>query len=34
MTMANDPDLRFCGFSLWIDRRQFLDASIIGTAIG
>lgn len=25
--MTTDPDLDFCGFSLWIDRRQFPDAS-------
>lgn len=25
--MSYGPDLHFCGFSLWIDRRQFPDAS-------
>ncbi len=25
--MANDPDLHFCGFSLWVDGRQFPEAS-------
>lgn len=25
--MANDPDLHFCGFSLWVDQRQFPEAS-------
>ena len=25
-TMAIDPDLHFCGFSLWVDNRQFPEA--------
>ena len=25
--MATDPDLSFCGFSLWVDQRQFPSAS-------
>jgi len=25
--MTNDPDLCFCGFSLWVDGRQFAQAS-------
>lgn len=25
--MSDEPDLHFCGFSLWIERRQFPDAS-------
>jgi hypothetical protein len=24
--MARDPDLHFCGFSLWVDNRQFPEA--------
>ncbi|WP_267395715.1 MULTISPECIES: hypothetical protein [unclassified Sphingomonas] len=25
--MSDQPDLRFCGFSLWVDRRQFPNTS-------
>lgn len=25
--MINDPDLHFCGFSMWVDQRQFPEAS-------
>ena len=25
--MQSEPDLQFCGFSLWVDQRQFPDAS-------
>ena len=25
--MTTEPDLRFCGFSLWVHRRQFPNAS-------
>jgi len=25
--MANDPDIHFCGFTLWVDQRQFPEAS-------
>ena len=25
--MSDEPDLRFCGFSLWVDQRQFPSAS-------